>query len=124
MAAQARETIAFGRPGGETCAPSRGRPIDLVHLTRQTLGDRALEQEVLGMFVQQLGTFEDRLSKADATDRRMLAHTLRGSAAGVGAFAIADCAGKLEDDPSSQALIEKLSGLIGEACDFIAAINR
>ena len=30
--------------------PSGGRPIDLVHLARQTGGDKALESEVLALF--------------------------------------------------------------------------
>ena len=41
---------------GEGQAPSRAsleRPIDLVHLSRMTLGDRGLEREVLALFDRQ-----------------------------------------------------------------------
>jgi HPt (histidine-containing phosphotransfer) domain-containing protein len=124
MCAQSREPIAFGRPGGESCSPSGRKPIDLLHLGRQTLGDRALEQEVLGMFVQQLNTLDDKLAKVSIPDRLALLHTVKGTAASVGAFAIAECAAKMEDAPSSEELIVSLSALICEACDFIATINR
>ena len=40
-------------PGGEGAAAPRARPVDLAHLARQTLGDRALEQEVLKLFLHQ-----------------------------------------------------------------------
>lgn len=124
MALQADEMVAFGKPGGETCAPSRARPVDLVHLARQTLGDRALEQEVLGMFVQQMIAARERMIAAGEHERRMIAHTLKGTARGVGAFAVGDCAAEIEEKPSSKVLIARLSKLIDEVRDFIAAINR
>jgi len=124
MAVAARETIAFSKPGGERCVPSKGRPVDLVHLTRQTLGDRAVEQEVLGMFMHQLVTIREGLGRKDADERRALAHTLKGAASGVGAFAIADCAENIEQSPSDDRLVAQLSELIDQAQDFIAAINR
>ena len=124
MALQEQGAIAFARPGGEASTPSRARPVDLVHLARQTMGDRALEQEVLGIFVQQVAALRERLDGAGGDERRRLAHTLKGSARGVGAFALADCAGEIETTPESRAHIAKLSALIDEVRDFIAAINR
>lgn len=88
------------------------------------MGDRALEQEVLAMFMQQLSLVRERLTKAEAADRRALAHTLKGAASGVGAFAIAECAASIEKRPASADLLKRLSRLIDEARDFIAAINR
>lgn len=116
--------IAFSRPGGESRVPSRARPVDLVHLARQTLGDRALEQEVLGMFVQQLAVTRERLAAANEGERQTLAHTLKGSARSIGAFAIADCAEAIEKQPSGKTHLSRLSKLIDEVRDFIAAINR
>lgn len=124
MALRTHETIAFARPGGESCASSKARPVDLVHLSRQTMGDRALEQEVLDMFVQQVCAIRERMATADEVERCRLAHTLKGSARGVGAFSLAECAGRIEENPSSKALLKKLSSLIDEVRDFIAAINR
>ena len=116
--------MAFSRPGGEASRKARARPIDLDHLARQTMSDRNLEQEVLAMFLQQLGTVRNSIATADRRERMRLAHALKGSARGIGAFALADCAERIEDDPSDAALITRLTGLIVEARDFIAAISR
>jgi HPt (histidine-containing phosphotransfer) domain-containing protein len=70
-------------------------PIDVAHLRRMTLGDAALEREVLTMFATQAS----RLVKALATlpaDAGALAHTLKGSARAVGAFAVGEAAARLE----------------------------
>ena len=111
-------------PGGETCSHASVRPIDLGHLSRQTFGDRDLEREVLKLFLQQTDSVQSRIAQANAKERHFLAHGLKGSARGIGAFAIADCAGEIEDRPDDMSLIKKLGRLIGEAHDFIAAINR
>lgn len=124
MALRANETIAFARPGGETSGPASARPVDLVHLARQTMGDRALEQEVLGMFVQQALAVRESLAVANEAERRRLAHTLKGTARSIGAFALADCAAEIEEDPSGSAAIARLSVLIDEVRSFIAAIGR
>lgn len=116
--------MAFSRPGGERGKRAGSRPIDLEHLSRQTMGDRALEQEVLALFSRQLGAMRDGMAKADADERRRLAHALKGSARGVGAFALGDCAADIEADPDNGAHLARLGRLIGQACDFIAAINR
>lgn len=114
----------FGRPGGEACVPSRQRPIDLVHLARQTSGDRELECEVLAMFVHQLAASCNRLEPADCDERRTIAHTIKGSARAIGAFAIADCAAELESRPEDKALHEKLFSMTEDVREFVAAINR
>jgi len=116
--------VAFAMPGGEGAAASRARPVDLAHLAKQTLGDRALEQEVLKLFIQQALSARDQIAEASVRERLRLAHSLKGSARGVGAFAIADCVAEIEKQPDDRQLVRRLSGLIDEARDFIAAINR
>jgi len=118
--------VAFAMPGGEgSAAPrSRLRPVDLTHLSRQTLGDRALEQEVLQLFVQQALLVRDQIVEAAKAERLQLAHGLKGSARGIGAFAVADCLAEIEKQPEDRHLIRKLSTLIDEVRDFIAAICR
>jgi HPt (histidine-containing phosphotransfer) domain-containing protein len=72
----------------------RACPIDLVHLARQTLGDRSLEMELLSLFERQAGHVLDRIV-AEPADRKTLAdlgHTLRGSARAVGATRVAAAA--------------------------------
>jgi len=118
------QNVAFAHPGGETCPPSRARPIDLVHLARQTLGDRAIEQEVLALFMHQATMVRDRISQATATERSLLAHGLRGSAGGIGAFSIAETAAEIEHNPNDQSLVLRLATRIDDVRDFIASISR
>ena len=79
--------------------------IDLVHLSRQTLGDTALESELLRLFDAQARAFVARLraptaqgeTARDLQPRIDLAHTLKGSSRAIGAFALAEAAGAYED---------------------------
>jgi HPt (histidine-containing phosphotransfer) domain-containing protein len=75
--------------------------IDLVHLSRQTLGDYGLEQELLGLFARQARTIAERLAApargGDASWRADLAHTLKGSAVAIGAAGVARAAADYED---------------------------
>jgi HPt (histidine-containing phosphotransfer) domain-containing protein len=115
---------AFSMPGGEVCGRAPNRPVDLVHLARQTMGDRDLEREVLDLFVQQALSVRDSIADADEKERLNLAHGLKGSARGVGAFAVADCAAEIEREPNDGRLVRRLGALIDEVRDFIAAISR
>ncbi|WP_171523606.1 Hpt domain-containing protein, partial [Acinetobacter baumannii] len=64
---------------------------------RQTLGDRDLELEVLALFERQSRAMIQRLRQATtATDWAHAAHTLIGSARGIGAFAVAEAAEAVE----------------------------
>ena len=116
--------IAFSMPGGDVSGTARSRPVDLAHLARQTMGDRGLEQEVLALFVQQALVVRDQILGADVKQRLLLAHGLKGSARGVGAFAIADCAAAIELQPEDVKTLKRLGVLIEEVRDFIAAISR
>ena len=75
-------------------APDDG-PIDLQHLARMTLGDIALERQVLGMFASQATSLIAKLAVLPA-EAGALAHTLNGSARAIGAFRVAECAEALE----------------------------
>ncbi len=70
-------------------------PLDLDHLSRMTLGDAELEQEVLAMFAEQAVRLVATMA-ALPTEAAVLAHKLKGSARGIGAFAVADAAASLE----------------------------
>ncbi|MEO3999838.1 Hpt domain-containing protein [Mesorhizobium sp. CAU 1732] len=98
-------------------------PIDLDHLARQTLGDTDLQREVLQMFLEQAQNACERLSSADEAERRMLAHTLKGSARGVGAFPIADCAEAIERRAPSSRDREELAVLVDELGKAVDAIR-
>jgi HPt (histidine-containing phosphotransfer) domain-containing protein len=72
-------------------------PIDWSHLSRFTMNDRALEQEVLGLFAMEAPRYLARIqSPASRKDGAEAAHTLKGSARAVGAWAIAECAQAVE----------------------------
>lgn len=66
------------------------RPVDLVHLSRYTLGNRSLEREVLSLFLTQSAIYLQRLKDA-GTDKDWAdaAHTIKGSAKSIGAWQLA-----------------------------------
>ncbi|WP_375313697.1 Hpt domain-containing protein [Bradyrhizobium sp. A5] len=70
-------------------------PLDLDHLSRMTLGDAELEQEVLAMFAEQAVRLIAAMAALPA-EAGALAHKLKGSARGIGAFTVADAAASLE----------------------------
>ena len=73
------------------------RPIDLVHLAKQCLGDENLELEVLRLFDTTIRTYFGRLQLAVSYDDLALnLHSIKGAAAGVGAWTIADQARSAE----------------------------
>lgn len=96
-------------------APGNGA-IDFEHLMRMTLGDDALEQEVLSMFSAQSAGLVQALS-AMPDDAGALAHTLKGSARAIGAFAVADAAGRLETVISRGADTAPALAELGEAVE-------
>jgi HPt (histidine-containing phosphotransfer) domain-containing protein len=83
-------------PSGEERKPS-SRPVDLVHLSRYTLGERALEREVLELFCTQSVVYLERLRDAQSDkDWKDAAHSLKGSATAIGAWRAAEAAQRAE----------------------------
>jgi HPt (histidine-containing phosphotransfer) domain-containing protein len=102
-------------------------PLDLDHLARMTLGDAELEHEVLAMFAEQSIRLIAAMAALPA-DAAALAHKLKGSARGIGAFAVADAAAHLEcalrtGDDAPRALAE-LKEAVAEARAAIEAMLR
>jgi HPt (histidine-containing phosphotransfer) domain-containing protein len=93
------------------------RPIDLVHLARMTLGDRGLEREVLQLFDRQSALLIARMRSAAPAGIVTLAHTLKGSARGIGAWRVARAAEALElaGSAGSEAVAEALEQLAARA---------
>ena len=74
------------------------RPVDLVHLSSMSMGDRVLELEVLNMFVGQIPTYFEMAKSASSADEiYRAAHTIKGASRGIGAFEVADVAKQAED---------------------------
>ena len=95
--------------------------FDHAHLASYTMGDPGVEREVLAIFLDQARDCQRRLHEAgeagDGGQWREAAHTLKGSARGIGAFALGQWAEKLErlhdtlsDLPASrrQSLLDEL----------------
>jgi HPt (histidine-containing phosphotransfer) domain-containing protein len=102
------------------------RPIDLVHLARTTLGDRSLEREVLQLFDRQSTLLLARMRAAAPGGLVTLAHTLKGSALGIGAWRVARAAEALELAEGSQAAgaLDALSAATDEARAVIADLLK
>lgn len=71
--------------------------IDENHLQRMTLGDRRLEREVLELFLRQTSLMLERIVGADPAIAAAAAHTLKGSARGIGAWRVARAAERVEE---------------------------
>ena len=75
------------------------RPIDLVHLAKQCLGDEHLEYEILRLFDTTVKTYFSRLELATTADELVMSlHSIKGAAGGVGAFTVGDLAKAAEAD--------------------------
>ncbi len=99
--------------------------IDLVHLSKYTLGDRSLECELLGLFRCQAGVYVERLEACSSPkDWKDAAHSLKGSARGVGAWAVADHAEAAEQlaDPSGEGRDDALMMLRNTVDETVAHI--
>jgi HPt (histidine-containing phosphotransfer) domain-containing protein len=91
-----------------------GRPIDADHLSRMTLGDRALENEVLALFREQSALLRARMDTGAPDVTGAAAHTLKGSARGIGAWSVAQMAAEAEEAArtgATDALAAALQGL-------------
>ena len=104
----------------------RERPIDLVHLARMTLGDRGVEREVLALFSRQGPLLLVRMRQVEASGDRAgvkaLAHALKGSASGLGAWHVAKAATAVEaadDARHLTAALEALDAALQGACGLI-----
>ncbi len=112
----------------EVPAPSiaPGEPIDLGHLKRMTLGDRSLQREVLELFDRQADMLIARMQEAAPAVVSACAHTLKGSASGIGAFGVARAAEVVElasaDD--LRASVGRLGASIGATKAIIAELLR
>ncbi len=118
-------------PGSEDAGPA----VDLVHLARQTLGDRELEAELLGLFTRQARALAAALDAAAARQGGLSAdaadplHMLCGSARAVGCWAVGEAAQSLERDlrdpgvaPPGPARLAPLRVAVARACAAIADV--
>jgi HPt (histidine-containing phosphotransfer) domain-containing protein len=101
-------------PATEACE----QPVDLDHLARQTLGDAALEREVLGLFLSQGEIFIARLRSARTAESwRLAAHTIKGSARNIGAWQLAETARAAEELTPADRRSKVMADQVAEALD-------
>jgi HPt (histidine-containing phosphotransfer) domain-containing protein len=110
---------------------ARPGPIDRVYLSRFTLGNAELEREVLELFAGQAPHYLERLRGAASNrDWKEAAHTLKGSAAAVGARRVASFAELAErldvEIATAEAVSHRVQAVaavaaaVEEACGYIA----
>jgi HPt (histidine-containing phosphotransfer) domain-containing protein len=101
--------------------------LDLAHLSRMTLGERSLEREVLDLFEQQADMLLARMASEEPRMVAALAHTLAGSASGIGAWKVAEAAAVVEraaSEPGAIALTGLMDHLVGAVAEVHAAIGE
>jgi HPt (histidine-containing phosphotransfer) domain-containing protein len=101
--------------------------IDETHLERMTLGDRRLEREVLELFVRQTTIMLGRIVGADQALAAAAAHTLKGSARGIGAWRVARAAELVESaagrEGGASAMEDAVTELKSASLEASAAIG-
>jgi len=103
--------------------------IDRGQLARMTFGDRSLERELLELFDRQAAMLLVRMRAGGAAAVAPLAHTLKGSASGIGAAGVARAAEAAERAagaaPSEcSAAVDRLALAVDEARALIAELLR
>jgi HPt (histidine-containing phosphotransfer) domain-containing protein len=99
--------------------------IDLAHLARMTLGEPRLEAEVLALFDRQAAVLLERMRGSAPQAAAAFAHTLKGSAAGIGAWRVAAAAAAVEQTVRGAAVdtadvMTRLAAAVAEARIAIA----
>ncbi len=91
MALKADVTKACSQSGTQ-------KPVDLVHLSRMTMGDRNLELDLLKMFSAQICQYQNSLQACeDVSEIKRAAHTIKGAARAIGAFRLSEIAENAEE---------------------------
>jgi HPt (histidine-containing phosphotransfer) domain-containing protein len=127
MAKLSTKRIPTSPPLAAAARPPAARPaIDLEHLSHMTFGERDLEIEVLRLFERQAELLLARMREVGPEGVATLAHTLLGSAKGIGAWRVAEAAEAAERAVKRQAPLDPamagLAASIDEARRAIAGL--
>lgn len=109
-------------------APAAAVPVlDRAHLARMTFGDRSLERELMELFDRQAEILLARMRDSEGAAVAALAHTLKGSAVGIGAVGVAEAAAAAEraadlSPPERRAAIDRLAAAVDRVRPEITAL--
>lgn len=96
------------------------KPVDYRHLETQAAGDVGVMREVLALFLTHSEQVIAELERtSDAKTWKQWAHTLKGSARGIGAFAVAEAAAVAEHHLMDKSKLEPLKLAFAEARAYI-----
>jgi len=106
---------------------STASAIDRNHLARMTFGDHDLERQIMRMFARQAYLLIERMRESEPYAMASLAHTLKGSAVGIGATEVASAAAAVERAATtgmvgSRSALARLVMALDEACAEIEEI--
>ena len=106
-----------------------GDPVDLAYLARFTLGNAALEREVLRLFAEQMPLYIETLRAGQVRQASEAAHSIKGSACAIGAWQLARCAERAErvavegeaaaPEERREEIVVAVARAAEEACRFI-----
>jgi HPt (histidine-containing phosphotransfer) domain-containing protein len=105
-------------------------PIDFAHLAQMTLGEPSLECEVLALFDRQADLLLPRIRAGAPAVIAAAAHTLKGSARGIGAWRVAGAAEAVETAAAVDlaAAVDALGKALAETkaaiADYLKAYER
>ena len=103
---------------------SDDRPIDMLHLSKQTSGDSDLENELLTLFAKQVRECLSEMASCEEEERAKKANEVHNAAESIGAFDVADKAGRVKANPADAASLAAFSNSVVKASSFIASLNR
>lgn len=86
--------------------PSAAEAIDFVHLSRITMGDKALERDVLMAFLSQIAPLSVQLQ--DEAARARATHRLLGAARTVGATPLVEALASLDGEAGLARVVARL----------------
>lgn len=95
--------------------------LDRAHFDHMTAGDAALQEEVLGLFREQAAFWSLKLASND--NWRDTAHTLKGSARGIGFWALAEACAAAETAEAAS-LPEALARVRAALAEALAASDK
>lgn len=118
-------SIEVSQPEPETGKRPVARPIDMMHLTKQALGDVGLEGEILRNFDEILAAHFGHLEGSSTVPELLHhLHIIRGASVGVGAWSLAEHAHVMETElnegePVNPERVEDIHFAVEEVRTFV-----